>query len=123
MTWAYLSRSLVETIHREQIAEHGGAQGLRDAEVLARPRHKVAYGEPTMHELAAAYAFGLARNHPFVDGNKRTAAVAMELFLDLHDQELRASDAELVVVILDLAAGDLTEEQLALWLADSCVAR
>lgn len=76
-----------------------------------------------MHELAAAYAFGLARNHPFVDGNKRTAAVAMELFLDLHDQELRASDAELVVVILDLAAGDLTEEQLALWLADSCVAR
>jgi death-on-curing protein len=127
VTWGFLSRALVETIHSEQIAEHGGAQGLRDPDALeaalARPQHKAAYGEPTVFELAAAYAFGLAKNPPFVDGNKRSAAVAMELFLELHGQELRAGDAELVVVILDLAAGDLTEEQLAVWLSESCVAR
>ncbi|SME89425.1 death on curing protein [Tistlia consotensis] len=127
MTWRWLSRALVETIHSEQIDEHVGAQGLRDADALeaalARPRNKAAYGTPGVFELAAAYAFGLARNHPFVDGNKRSAAVAMELFLELHGQELTASDAHLVVAIRDLAAGDLTEDQLALWLSDSCVAR
>ena len=105
--------------HAEQIAEHGGGEGVRDARLLesamARPQNVAAYGEPDAAALAAAYAFGIARNHPFVDGNKRTAAVVSETFLILNGHSLAASDAELVVAFLALAAGELSEEELAEW--------
>lgn len=105
--------------HREQLAEHGGGDGVRDARLLdsamARPQNLAAYGKPDAAALAASYAFGIARNHPFVDGNKRTAAVVSETFLVLNSYKLTATDAELVVAFLALAAGELSEEELADW--------
>ena len=105
--------------HAEQLAEHGGGEGVRDAGALdsamMRPRNLALYEEPDAAALAAAYAFGVARNHPFVDGNKRTAAVVSETFLVLNGHVLCATDAELVVAILALAAGELSEDELADW--------
>ena len=105
--------------HAEQLAEHGGAEGVRDAAALesamARPRNLAEYAEPDIAALAAAYAYGIARNHPFVDGNKRTAAVVSETFLMLNGHALVATDAELVVAILALAAGELSQDELADW--------
>ena len=110
---------MAQAAHLEQLAEHGGAAGVRVARLLesemARPQNLVAYGEPDAAELAAAYAFGIARNHPFVDGNKRTAAVVSETFLVLNGYQLAASDAELVVAFLALAAGELSEEEMVDW--------
>ena len=118
--WVWLATEVAEAAHAEQLAEHGGPAGVRDAGALEsammRPRNLALYGEPDMAALAAAYGFGIARNHPFVDGNKRTAAVMMETFLVLNGHTLTASDAELVVAVLALAAGDLSEEELADWL-------
>jgi len=95
----WLDKRLVLAIHDEQLREHGGAAGIRDEglleSVLARPLNAASYGEPGLAELAALYALGIARNHPFVDGNKRTAYVALEVFLDLNGFDLTASDAEL----------------------------
>lgn len=117
--WVWVATAVVEAAHLEQIAEHGGGEGVRDHGLLksamARPLNLVAYGNPDVAELAAAYAFGIARNHPFVDGNKRTAAVVSETFLMLNGFTMTASDAELVVAMLDLAAGTLSEEELADW--------
>ncbi len=105
--------------HSEQLAEHGGADGVRDLTLLesamARPLQIEAYGNPDLAELAAAYAFGIARNHPFADGNKRTAAVVAETFIDLNGGTLTISNAELVVTILALASGDLAQDDLASW--------
>ena len=105
--------------HAEQLAEHGGGEGVRDAGMLdsamARPRNLAEYGEPDVAALAASYAFGIARNHPFVDGNKRTAAVVSETFLMLNGYGLDASDAEVVVAFVALAAGELSEDELADW--------
>jgi death-on-curing protein len=105
--------------HDDQLAEHGGGTGIRDQglleSALARPRNLFAYGEASLAKLAAAYAFGIARNHPFVDGNKRTALVAAEGFLGLNGFDLTATDVEAVSVFLSLAAGEITEEQLAAW--------
>ena len=105
--------------HAEQLVEHGGGEGVRDPALLesamARPLNLVAYGDPDAAALAAAYAFGIARNHPFVDGNKRTAAVVSETFLVLNGFALGASDAELVVAFLALAAGELSEAETADW--------
>lgn len=119
MTWRWLDPAAIELAHGEQIAEHGGPAGLRDrgllGSALARPVNLAAYGNPDVAALAAAYAFGLARNHPFVDGNKRTAAVALEGFLVLNGFELGCSDAELVVAILSLASGAWSEDELAAW--------
>ena len=110
---------MAATAHAEQLAEHGGGEGVRDERLLdsamARPRNLAAYGEPDAAALAAAYAYGIARNHPFVDGNKRTAAVVSETFLILNGHALNASDAELVVAFLALAAGDLSEKDMADW--------
>lgn len=112
--------------HAEQLAEHGGGEGVRDAGLLesamARPQNLAAYGEPDAAELAAAYAYGVARNHPFVDGNKRTAAVVSETFLVLNGYMLTATDAELVVAFLALAAGSLSEEETAAWFRDHLAA-
>ena len=108
--------------HAEQLAEHGGGDGVRDAGLLdsamSRPQDLAQYGEPDIAALAAAYAFGIARNHPFVDGNKRTAAVVCETFLALNGHTIDASDAEVVVSFVSLAAGELTEGELADWLRE-----
>ncbi len=120
--WVWVAVTVAEAAHLEQIAEHGGGEGVRDAGLLAsampRPQNLAAYGEPDTAALAAAYAFGIARNHPFVDGNKRTAAVVSETFLALNGHRLNATDAELVVAFVALAAGDLSEEALADWLRE-----
>jgi death on curing protein len=121
--WIWLDPNVIIAIHTEQLAEHGGGTGVRDAglldSALARPQNTAAYGDPDVFELAAAYAFGIARNHPFVDGNKRTAYVAAELFLLLNGWELIATDADSVLTFLALAAGDLSEAALADWLRAS----
>jgi death-on-curing protein len=118
--WRWLRLDVVLAVQEVQIAEHGGSPGLRDRglleSALARPEHKAAYGNPDLADLAAAYAYGIARNHPFVDGNKRVAFVALELFLALHDHRLAADDEECLRTMLDLAAGELEEEALAGWI-------
>lgn len=118
--WVWIMRSVVIAAHLEQLAEHGGAAGIRDAglldSALARPENLVAYGDPDVAALAAAYGFGIVRNHPFVDGNKRAALIATELFLALNGFDLIVDDAECVLVVLALAAGELTEEEFAAWL-------
>lgn len=117
--WVWLMPDVARAAHAEQLAEHGGPDGVRDVGLLesamARPQNLAEYGEPDIAALAASYAWGIARNHPFVDGNKRTAAVVSETFLMLNGHVLEATDAELVVAFLALAAGELTEEELADW--------
>ena len=102
--WTWLNKNVVLAIHDEQIAEHGGGAGIRDEglldSALARPLNKAARGEPDITELAAAYAYGIARNHPFLDGNKRTAMVVLELFLALNGYELAANDQACLEVML-----------------------
>jgi len=119
MTWLWIATEVALAAHAEQLAEHGGGEGVRDAGALEsammRPRNLAEYGGPDAAALAAAYAFGIASNHPFVDGNKRTAAVVSETFLALNGFGLDATDAELVVAFVDLAAGELTEDELADW--------
>ena len=114
-------------IHEEQIAEHGGGEGVRDAglleSALARPRNAWGYGVTDLCALAATLGHGIARNHPFVDGNKRTAFVAVETFLILNGVELTAGDADCVVAMLDLAAGEMTEAEFAAWLRDHTAPR
>ncbi|MBL0966445.1 MAG: type II toxin-antitoxin system death-on-curing family toxin [Blastomonas sp.] len=116
---------MVLALHDEQIAEHGGLSGIRDPALvesaLARPLNLAAYGEPDAADLAAAYAFGLARNHPFADGNKRSAAVVALTFLLLNGVAFEITEAELVVMTLALAAGDLTEDEVARWFRDHIV--
>lgn len=117
--WIWVDVEVALAAHDEQLAEHGGAPGLRDRSMLesalARPLNLLAYGEPDAADLAASYAFGLARNHPFVDGNKRTALVVSETFLMLNGYTLNASNVELVVTFLALAAGELQPDALAAW--------
>lgn len=118
-SWIWVAPDVARAAHAEQLAEHGGAEGVRDDGLLesafARPRKLADYGDPDAAALAAAYAYDIARNHPFVDGNKRTAAVVSETFLMLNGYVLTATDAELVVAFLELAAGQLSEEELADW--------
>lgn len=120
--WVWIEESVVWAIHEAQLAEHGGSAGLRDAgllaSALARPSQLHAYGEPPpdVFDLAAAYAFGVARNHPFIDGNKRTGYVCAELFLVLNGWALAAPDAECVTQMLALAASELAEKEFAAWL-------
>ena len=120
MTWRWIDRRLLVILHDESLAEHGGASGLRDAglleSALARPLNLVAYGNPDVAELAAAYGVGLAKNHPFVDGNKRAAFLAVGLFLRLNGQRLTASQADATVAILSVAAGELNEADFVHWL-------
>jgi death on curing protein len=117
--WTWVALDVALAAHLEQLAEHGGGEGVRDERLLdsamARAKNLAAYDDPDAAALAAAYAFGIARNHPFIDGNKRTAAVVSETFLALNGLVLTASDAEIVVAFLALAAGELPEEELADW--------
>ncbi len=117
----WLDRPILEALHVDQITEHGGSLGIRDAglleSALARPRQKWHY-EPgsDLASLAEAYAFGIAKNHPFVDGNKRAALVAAYTFLALNDFELEATEPEAVTMVLGTADGSLSEEDLASWI-------
>ena len=120
LTW--ITRALALAIHERQLAEHGGGTGIRDESLLesalARPLQLHAYGDPPpdVAGLAAALAFGLACNHPFVDGNKRTAQVCYRVFLALNDAEFAASDEDKYAQMVGLAAGEITESAFAEWL-------
>lgn len=120
-TW--LSPLVVELIHNDQVERHGGHPGLRDRglleSALARPRHVLAYGDdPDLADLAAAHASALVRDHPFVDGNKRTALMAAYTFLRTNGYDLDAPEPEAVAVVVDLSAGELSEEAFAAWLRE-----
>lgn len=118
--WRWVNDDVVYAIHGEQLAVHGGAAGLRDpgllASALARPQNLAVYGGPDAAALAAAYAFGIARNHPLIDGNKRTAFVVAVVFLECNDMQFYAEQADVVLTTLALAAGDLGEDKFADWL-------
>ena len=116
----WLNKELLLAIHDRQLAEHGGTSGVRDdallESALARPQQLHAYGSPDIADLAATLAYGLARNHPFVDGNKRSAAVACETFIELNGASLEVADLDLFPVYLALAEGKLSEQDFAAWL-------
>jgi death-on-curing protein len=121
----FLAREFVEAMHAEQLRLHGGAAGLRDEgmleSALARPMQKAAYGEPDLFELAAAYLFGIARNHPFVDGNKRSALAAADLFLVFNGWSLEADFNDLIQFVLMVAAGQIDEAGAAEFFRDHAV--
>jgi death-on-curing protein len=118
--WTWLDAAVIQAVHEEQLAEHGGGTGMRDpnllASALARPQQLASYGAPDVADLAASYGLGIARNHPFIDGNKRTAFVAVELFLVLNGSALMATDVDCVFTMLDLATGKLAEADFAAWI-------
>ena len=120
MPVVWIEESVVLALHEEHLAEHGGAVGIRDRGLLEsalfRPQNLAGYGDPDLAALAAAYGFGIVRNHPFVDGNKRTAFTATELFLALNGQELIADDPSCVVTMLRLAEGSLSEKEFEDWI-------
>lgn len=125
--WTWIASEVLYAVHAEQLAEHGGLAGLRDVNALesaiARAEQLAHYGSPDVADLAAADGFGIARNHPFSDGNKRTAFVAVELFLALNGHDLLASDADCVITMLKLAAGDIEEAVFAQWIREHIQAR
>lgn len=117
----WLTERQARAIHNQQLALFGGAAGILDlgklSSALARPKHIQTYNpDPSLYELAAAYAWGLVKHHPFVDGNKRTAFVIMAVFLKVNGIDLIVPEAEVVTIMLALAAGEMSEEQLAAWL-------
>jgi len=119
----WLNRTVVDAIHADQLRQHGGLAAVRDENVLesalARPRQKWSYGdERDLAVLAAAYGFGLVRNHPYRDGNKRIGFLALATFLGINGYELDATDADVVTTMLSLADGKLTETQLAVWIRE-----
>ena len=125
--WVWLNRAVIVAIHEMQLAEHGGAASVRDASLLdsalGTPLQLDAYGEPPPDAaaLAAAYGYGLSRNHPFIEGNKRTGFVAAELFLRLNGLVLCTDDASCVLTMLSVAAGDITEDAFAAWLREHSI--
>lgn len=124
MTWAWVPKGSVFGIHAKSLAAYGGADGLRDdgllESALGRPENLAAYGDPDVFDLAAAYAFGIVRNHPFVDGNKRTAFLTAILFLDLSGQSLAAPEPEATAIMLAFAGGEVDDAQFAAWLRENC---
>jgi death-on-curing protein len=119
----WLTRQIVIAIHDEQLAIHGGAGGLRDEGMLEsaldRPKNRWSNEQAELPELAAAYAFGIARNHPFVDGDKRTSLLALYTFLGVNDIDFIVSEAEAAAIILSLAAGEVSEQSLTRWIRDN----
>lgn len=117
----WISIETLLAVHDAQISEHGGGAGIRDRGLLesaiARPQNLEAYGDPTPDpiDLAIAYAAGIAHNHPFVDGNKRTALIALELFLNLNGYDLTATDADCVLHVLGIASRDESDEEFGMW--------
>jgi death on curing protein len=126
-SWKWIDANVITAIHEAQLAEHGGIVGTRDAglleSALARPQQLAHYGEPDAAALAAAYGYGISRNHPYLDGNKRTAFVAVELFLALNSYELVANDVDCVMTMLKVAAGEISEDAFAEWIRTNIVAR
>ena len=124
-SWKWVSRQVIEAVHQRQISEQGGGVGIRDENVLesalARPINLSLYGEPDVAELAATLAFGLARNHPFVDGNKRTAWVGARLFLRFNAVALAFDKSDATIMMQRLAAGELAEDEVAAWFRDRMV--
>lgn len=120
MSWRWIDKRLLLILHDESLAEHGGASGLRDEglldSALARPLNLLAYGDPDAADLAAAYGLGLAKNHAFVDGNKRAAFLAVGLFLALNGYRLGAAQADATLTMLALAAGEIDEAEFARWI-------
>ena len=120
MKWKWIDKRVLLLLHDESLAEHGGASGLRDEglldSALARPLNLVSYEKPDVAALAACYAVGLAKNHPFVDGNKRAGFLAMGLFLFLNGRRLTATQAEATVTMLAVASGEIDETALADWI-------
>ena len=120
IAWRWLDPAVILAVHDAQLAEHGGGAGVRDKALLesalAKPLNLASYEDPDVAALAAAYGYGISRNHPFLDGNRRTAFVAVELFLHLNGHVLEASDADCVMVMLQVAAGDIAEADFAKWL-------
>jgi death-on-curing protein len=120
MSWLWLSKAAVLVFHEMQIAEHGGGTGIRDEglleSALSRPENLSMYGTPDVFDLAAAYAFGIAKNHPFVDGNKRTAFVAAAVFLELNGYIFQASEVDVVLKVMALASGEMDEKSFSAWL-------
>ena len=120
--WIWIDPEAVEAIHDRQLAEHGGPSGVRDRgalqSALARARNLDSYGTPDAADLAAAHAFGIVRNHPFVDGNKRTGWILARLFLALNGVQIEFDQADAVRTMVALAAGDIAEAELAGWLRD-----
>jgi death-on-curing protein len=118
----WLDIGIVLDFHSEQLALFGGAEGIRDRglleSALARPINKVSYGVKDLAALAAAYGFGIAQNHPFIDGNKRTALASIIVFLGLNGMDLDAPQEAATAIVLSLAAGEITEDVLARWIAD-----
>ena len=119
----WLTSDLVQAIHAHQLKLFGGPPGLRDEgaleSALGRPMNRAAYGDVDLAELAAAYAFGIAKNHPSIDGNKRAALLALITFLGLNEVDLVVEEAEAVVMIRGLAAGEVDETGLARWIRDN----
>jgi death-on-curing protein len=115
----WIETELALAIHDRQLAEHGGPIGVRDSSALesalGRPRNQWAYGQADLCALAAAYAYGVARNHPFTDGNKRTAWVLARLFLALNDMQISFAPEEAIHMVLALASGMLTEQEVTNW--------
>jgi len=116
----WVLREVVLALHEQSLAEHGGSAGLRDAglldSALGKPLNQFAYGNPNIFDLAASYASGLAKNHPFIDGNKRVAFVAAITFLELNGHQFTATEADAALRTLALAAGEMTESAYAAWL-------
>jgi death-on-curing protein len=125
--WRWVDRKLLVLLHDESLAMHGGASGIRDEGLLesavARAANLASDGEPDLADLAACYAFGLAKNHPFVDGNKRAAFLSVGLFLGLNGYRLTASQAEATVAVFGLDAGDIDEPTFAGWLRERVAPR
>jgi len=123
--YRWLTREMVLALHEETLAQFGGEEGLRDEglllSALARPRNLMEYEEPSLAQLAAAYGSGVVRNHAFVDGNKRAGLLCMAVFLRLDGYALQPDQADEVATIMALAAGELSDDQLAAWLANNMI--
>ena len=124
MRWRWIDKNLLLLLHDESLSEHGGLSGMRDEglldSALARPQNLAVYKEVDIAALAAAYCFGIAKNHPFVDGNKRAAFLAAGLFLLLNGTKLTASQADATHAVLGVASGEISEAQFAEWIRQNC---
>lgn len=125
--WKWVNRQVLLLLHDESLAEHGGASGVRDEglldSALARPLNLALYEQPDVAGLAASYGVGLAKNHAFVDGNKRAAFLAVGMFLAVNGYRLRASQTEATLAVMDMAAGTMDEAAFAQWIRDHLHAR